>query len=438
MSAPTRARAARGVALVVALGIPVVRAAAQRPALAARVAAAAVAGDGAVTLHYATRAAACGDGRDFVALGRFVSGGGVMGYGWRDTPCVHGPATATLAVRGGAVTGVRVRVGGSSPAASAGRDLGAVGAEEAARYFLSLAERDADAEQAVAAATIADSADAWRPLLALARQAAAPERTRRAALHWLPAAAPPEAVPTFAAIVRDPDERRPVREGAFVVLALAPGGSGVPTLVAAARGERAAGGGDAWVRDRAVFWLGNADDPRARAALRTLAAADSAPEAVRAQAIFTLGHLDRGGDRGEGNAAFLRALYPRLTNGVLRDRTIQSVAQGDDAASRRWLLDLAADAAQPLDARKQALFWAGQRDDDVADLLAEDARLAGPELRRHYTFVLSQRPEDAAVDRLIAIARADADAEVRRQAIFWLGQSRSARARAYLEGLVAR
>jgi HEAT repeat protein len=52
--------------------------------------------------------------------------------------------------------------------------------------------------------------------------------------------------------------------------------------------------------------------------------------------------------------------------------------------------------------------------------------------------VLSQRGEDAAVDRLVAIARADADPGVRRQAIFWLGQSRNPRARAYLEGVVAR
>jgi hypothetical protein len=117
---------------------------------------------------------------------------------------------------------------------------------------------------------------------------------------------------------------------------------------------------------------------------------------------------------------------------------VQSVAQSEDPAARRWLLGLAADAAQPLEARKRALFWAGQqRAGRVDELVALDARLEGSELRRHYTFVLSQRPEDAAVDRLIAIARGDADRAVRRQAIFWLGQSRSARARAYLESVVA-
>lgn len=433
-------RVARTLAPAALVALAAARAGAQRPMLADRVGT----GDGTVTLRYATRPAACGDGDDYLALGDFMTGGRTMGYGWSRTPCVHGPARATLTVRGGAVTDVRVRVGGEST--ERGRDLGAVGAAEAARYFLWLAGGTGGApaldgraaEQTVAAATLADSADVWRPLLALARQDALPERTGRAALHWLAAIAPPEAIPTVAPLTRDPNERRAVREGALVVLALASSGAGVPALVAVARGERAAGGDDDRLRERAVFWLGNARDPRARAALRTLAAADSAPEPVRAQAIFTLGHVDRSGQAGDENVAFLRTLYPRLASERLQDRAIQSIAQSDDAASRRWLLDLAASTDQPLAARKQALFWAGQRDDDIADLLAVDARLTGAELRRHYAFILSQRREDAAVDRLVQMARTDADAAVRRQAIFWLGQSRSPRARSYLESLVLR
>jgi HEAT repeat protein len=257
-------------------------------------------------------------------------------------------------------------------------------------------------------------------------------------MHWLGAVAPPAAVPTLAALLRDSAERRVVREGAAQVLAQADDGAGVPALAAAARGERAAGGADPWVRERAVFWLGTADDARARATLRALAAADTADEQVRGRAIFAIGHLGGRWADDAGNGAFLRALYPRLPSGRLRDGVVQSVAQSDDPAARRWLLGLAADAAQPLEARKRALFWAGQqRAGRVDELVALDARLEGSELRRHYTFVLSQRSEDAAVDRLIAIARGDADRAVRRQAIFWLGQSRSARARAYLESVVA-
>jgi HEAT repeat protein len=411
---------------------------AQPASLAARVTAA----PGAATLRFATRDGACGDGREFIALGERITINGSyrsIGGRWTSTACVPGPARVTLVVRGGAVDDVRVRVGGAAPDADA-RDLGAVPAAEAAAYLLTVAGGTSGrvAQQALVGAALADSADVWRPLLALARRHADAD-VARSAMHWLGAVAPAEAVPVLARALAAADERRPVREGAAVALAHAPGGIGVPALVAAASGRPDAGGADAWVRDRAVFWLGNAGDPRARAALRTLAAADTAPEAVRAQAIFALGHLDRGDDAGAaGNAAFLRTLYPRLAAERLQDRLIQSLAQMDDAESRRWLLALAADAGQPLAARKRALFWAGQQDRvRIEELVAVDPRLTGAELRRHYAFVLSQRREDAAVDHLIAMARAEPDRGVRRQAIFWLGQSRSPRARRYLESVVA-
>jgi HEAT repeat protein len=415
---------------------------AQPASLAARVTAA----PGAATLRFATRDGACGDGREFIALGERITINGSyrsIGGRWTSTACVPGPARVTLVVRGGAVDDVRVRVGGAAPDADA-RDLGAVPAAEAAAYLLTVAGGTSGrvAQQALVGAALADSADVWRPLLALARRHADAD-VARSAMHWLGAVAPAEAVPVLARARAGADERRPVREGAAVALAHAPGGMGVPALVAAASGRPDAGGADAWVRDRAVFWLGNARDPRARATLRTLAAADTAPETVRAQAIFALGHLDRdadgdAGDGAVGNAAFLRTLYPRLTAERLQDRLIQSIAQMDDAESRRWLLGLAADAGQPLAARKRALFWAGQQERvRIEELVAVDPRLTGAELRRHYAFVLSQRREDAAVDQLIAMARAEPDRGVRRQAIFWLGQSRSPRARRYLESVVA-
>jgi HEAT repeat protein len=442
-----RVALAGATAAALAAVLPTARAGAQQPApLAARVAAA----PGPVTLRYAARPGACGDGRAFIALddrftvhGSYGRGYRSMGVGrWTSTACVPGPARVTLDVRGGAVDEVRVRVGGAAgDAAPAGeaRDLGTVAAPEAAAYFLALAGR-ADgrvADQAVLAAVLADSADVWQPLLALARRHPS-DGVARSTMHWLGAVAPREAIPALAAALAGGGERRPVREGAAIALAHAPDGAGVPALAAAASGRPGAGGGDAWVRDRAVFWLGNARHPEARATLRALAAADTAPEAVRGQAIFALGHLDRD-DGDAANGAFLRALYPRLAADRLQDRLIMSVAQLEDAESRRWLLGLAADAAQPLEARKRALFWAGQGDrTPIGELVAANARLTGSELRRHYAFVLSQRSEDAAVEQLIAMARADAEPAVRRQATFWLGQSRNPRARQYLESVVLR
>jgi HEAT repeat protein len=51
-------------------------------------------------------------------------------------------------------------------------------------------------------------------------------------------------------------------------------------------------------------------------------------------------------------------------------------------------------------------------------------------------FALSQRNDSAAVDRLIGIARTEEDTELRKKAIFWLGQSHDPRAAAFLGELL--
>ena len=55
------------------------------------------------------------------------------------------------------------------------------------------------------------------------------------------------------------------------------------------------------------------------------------------------------------------------------------------------------------------------------------------EVRKSAVFSLSQRPKDESVPALIRIARSNKDPEIRRNAIFWLGQSRDPRAIAYFE-----
>jgi HEAT repeat protein len=52
-------------------------------------------------------------------------------------------------------------------------------------------------------------------------------------------------------------------------------------------------------------------------------------------------------------------------------------------------------------------------------------------------FVLSQRDDEAAVGQLIEIAKTADDAEVRKQAVFWLSQSDDPRATDYLEELLS-
>jgi hypothetical protein len=121
---------------------------------------------------------------------------------------------------------------------------------------------------------------------------------------------------------------------------------------------------------------------------------------------------------------------------------------GSDAVSAAALADapdvspdlvtLVRDGSAPLDARKQALYWAGQTMLPTRDLVQLYDELAPFSLREHFTFVISPRRDDAAVDKLIDVARRDSDIEIRKRAMYWLGQTQDPRAVKFLRDLVTR
>jgi HEAT repeat protein len=389
--------------------------------------------DGLVEMTYAARPDACGDGRDVTALGKlYMVYPSLQGRGWGNANCTFGPARAVVTRRDGETTLIRTHVGPVRHDAAA-RDLGPVSAREAATYFLGIASsaNGRVATNALMAAAFADSTDLWRPLLSLARNDTRSRDTRSSALYWLSGVAPPDAVPELAGIARGGTEPRWLREGAIMTLGQMNNGAGVPTLIEMTKRDA----DERWVREKAIFWLGNADDDRARATVRAIATSDTVARDLRGQAIFALGFLDQQG----GNGPFLRSLYPRLDDNQLKDKVIQAVAQLEDDADQRWLVDRVLDANERVDLRKQALFWRGQRESvPLGDLLALYPRLDSRELREHYVFVVSQRHESAAVDKLIDLARNDADREIRAKATFWLGQSRDPRAMKFLEDRISK
>jgi len=105
------------------------------------------------------------------------------------------------------------------------------------------------------------------------------------------------------------------------------------------------------------------------------------------------------------------------------------------------LLRIARNDGVSRDTRKSALFWLGQAAGEAGtrglDSLVGDAR-ADREIRESAVFALSQRPEREGVPTLIRIAKRDRDPEIRRKAIFWLGQSESPAALALFEELLTK
>jgi len=87
------------------------------------------------------------------------------------------------------------------------------------------------------------------------------------------------------------------------------------------------------------------------------------------------------------------------------------------------LLEIARGGART-DVRRQAVFWLGQEASERATegLTSIIDDEDELEVREHAVFALSQRDETTAVDALIRIARAHPEPALRKRAIFWLGQ----------------
>jgi HEAT repeat protein len=188
---------------------------------------------------------------------------------------------------------------------------------------------------------------------------------------------------------------------------------------------------DPALQEKAVFALSQHDSPRATQALRTYAERPDLSGELREKAIFWIGQSG-----GKENEAFLRSLYGRLKETELRNKVLFSLSQAGGAENMRWLLGVAKDNAQPMELRKQALFWAGQGDVPIADLASLYSGINDREMREQVIFVYSQRDDSAAVDRLLEIARRDPDTELRKKALFWLGQSSDPRAAKALQDII--
>lgn len=120
------------------------------------------------------------------------------------------------------------------------------------------------------------------------------------------------------------------------------------------------------------------------------------------------------------------------------DEALSAAAFADAGNLAPDFVRLVRDDDAGVHARKEALFWFGQTGESTRDLVALDDVLKGRELREQYTFVLSQRRDDPSLDKLIDIARRDPDTGIRKQAMFWLGQSREPRAIQFFKDILRR
>lgn len=222
--------------------------------------------DGVVRFSYAARPGVYGNGRNVISWNCRNGSCSNQVDNYRDvdhddwrTACDSGPVRIALTKRGSAITELRAYVGGEWRSTNA-TDLGMVSTRDAANYLLSLARADNSpaAKKAIFPAMLADSVTLWPDLLKIARDADVSRKVRSSAVFWLGQAAGDAATKGLTDLVDDAGADRDVRESAVFALSQRPREEGVPALIRIARQNP-----DPELRRKAIFWLGQSDDPRA-------------------------------------------------------------------------------------------------------------------------------------------------------------------------------
>ena len=218
------------------------------------------------------------------------------------------------------------------------------------------------------------------------------------------------------------DPARSVREKAVFWL-----GSVHSDKAAAALEEIATSSPDMELREKAIHALHEQESPRADALLRRLAESAQTPARVRERAVFWIGQRES-----KDNADFLRSLFTKTREEEARKKILFSLSQMDGFGNDRWLLGIALDESNSSEVRGHALFSAGQAGIAGSELVTVYDKLSDPEVKEKAIWVMSESRDRAATDKMIEIAQKDPNLEMRKKALFWLGQKNDPRVKQLL------
>jgi HEAT repeat protein len=142
---------------------------------------------------------------------------------------------------------------------------------------------------------------------------------------------------------------------------------------------------------------------------------------------------DKVTDLGEVDAAAAQEFFLDLVEGSdprIAEAALLPAVMADAPDPWQRLLGFARSSSLARNVRKQAIFWLGQSAarEATAGLAAIAADDPETEVQKAAVFALSQGREPTRVDALVKVARGHRNPEVVRSALFWLAQSEDPRA----------
>jgi hypothetical protein len=173
------------------------------------------------------------------------------------------------------------------------------------------------------------------------------------------------------------------------------------------------------------------DDIDAR--LSRIASADPAWES-RKDALFWLGQV-----RGEPGARLIEPFLTRDPDAEIREHAAFAISQSRSPRRGDLLIAQGQQDSSP-QVRSQAWFWLAQIGDprSESEIAAALTSETSSQVRHQALFALSQLPEPRAVKALIGmLENRSIPLDVRKQALFWMGQSGDEAAIRYLDRMLA-
>ena len=196
-------------------------------------------------------------------------------------------------------------------------------------------------------------------------------------------------------------------------------------------------GTDERTQRAALSALRNSDHPDAAAILRRAIGREDLPDQVRADAIRSLVRRNKMVYAVQGqhvnprraqdvlsteDITLLRGLYEKTSSRVIRSAILETMASASGPAGDQWLASVVRNQNEDLRYRSAALGRLRRSDVAIEELSRLYDALSERELRSELIRILGARPEPAATDKLIEIAKTGTDPVIRRAAINALGR----------------
>jgi HEAT repeat protein len=189
------------------------------------------------------------------------------------------------------------------------------------------------------------------------------------------------------------------------------------------------------MKEKLVFSMSQHESERKIKSFAKIARDDDEPLAVTEKAVFWLGQIES-----ERSLDVLEDLLKESRLSALKEKVVFSISQHKSRRAPVILIEVAKkDRDQKV--REKAIFWLGQMAGRktlkaLAEIVEKDSVT---ELKTKAVFAISQHHDkEIAVDMLMDIAQNHPHPEVRKKAMFWLGQTGNRRAVDFFKKVLTR